>query len=113
MSDIGKNEGKNETEKKSLIPGLRSTFQWAGEEPFQDKEGQRKVLFIHSLQKPIDWKCLVVMSWVIKHALFGWGLGGGRAGTEEDRTDSEVVVVVSKWFPRKTGNPAYKGYFCL
>lgn len=27
--------------------------------------------------------------------------------------DGEGVAVFSKWFPRKTGNPAHKGYFCL
>lgn len=37
---------------------------------------------------------------------------GGREGTEEGRTDGEEVVVFSKRFPRKTGNPAHKGYFC-
>lgn len=78
MPGLTKNEGRNRQKKKSLIPRFRSTFQWAGEEPFQDSEGQRKVLFIHSLQKPIDWKGLVVMSRVIKHELFRWGAGWGE-----------------------------------
>ena len=52
MSDLGKNKGRNETEieeEKSLILGLQSTFQWAGEDLFQETEGQRKVRFIRSL----------------------------------------------------------------
>lgn len=81
MSDLGKNDGRNETEiekEKSLILGLQSTFQWAGEDLFQGTEGQRKVRFICSLKKPIDWKCLVVMSRVIKHELSGWRPGWVR-----------------------------------
>lgn len=39
-------------------------------------------------------------------------LGGGGVGPERG-TDEEEVAVFSEWFPRKTGNPAHKGYFCL
>lgn len=46
---------------------------------------------------------------VIKHEL----RGGGRVGTEEEGTPGEEVAVFSKWIPKKTGNSAHKGYFCL
>ena len=39
-----------------------------------------KVPFIHSLQKPIDWKCLVVMPRVIKRERLGGGQGGYGGG---------------------------------
>lgn len=34
-------------------------------------------------------------------------------GTQKERTDGKEVVVFSKQPPRKTGNPAHKGYFGL
>lgn len=49
------------------------------------------------------------VSRVVKHEL----LGGGRVGTAEEGTDREETVVTSKWVPKKTGNLAHKGYFCL
>lgn len=36
-----------------------------------------------------------------------------RAGTGGGKDWWEEVVVSSEWFPKKTGNPAYEGYFCL
>lgn len=76
----------------------------AGEDSFQEREGQRKS---HSFT--CDKSQLTGNARVIKREL----RGGGRVGTEEEGTPGEEVADFSKWIPKKTGSSAHKGYFCL
>lgn len=48
------------------------------------------------------------MSRVIKHEL-----SSGRGGLGTGQTDGEEVAVFGEWIPKKTGNWAHEGYFCL
>lgn len=63
--------------------------------------------FIHSLQKPIDWKGLVGMSQVIKHELLRLG---GRVG-ERRKIRGKEALVFRERFPGKTGSQSIKAIF--